>query len=216
MEVHEKTCQNQLRKLAQGLKYMHNHGFAHLDFKPDNVLCDKSGYDVWIMDFAQTAKLNKDKECRNLATGTKIYNSPEVCTLLFLFALTEQATKHFSFLQRHSNDSKFVINREKADVFALGMTLFTITTGINAKVLYQHCNGCHYTDENQGDVRNFRAERINTPIPKIVGYKNDKQKRGNKIQCWFKDYSIQRNWEDRFFPKLPKSDQFWSKQFFFC
>ena len=86
MMDHEDSCRKQAKQMAEGLKYMAKRGYAHLDFKPNNILCDEKGDNIWIMDFGQTKKLELDEDKNTKIFrkgrregGTPAYNSPEVC-----------------------------------------------------------------------------------------------------------------------------------------
>ena len=71
-----------------GLKYMHDCGYAHLDFKPDNVLCYSDGNHITVEDFGHTTKLDKDGNCSSFGGGTNNYNSPEASNNIVPFLLS--------------------------------------------------------------------------------------------------------------------------------
>jgi len=87
-------------QLASGLHHIHHLGIVHLDLKPSNILVDESGK-AKIMDFglAIESRLVLDRKIR----GTLQYMAPEV-------------------LKQDRVDSR-------ADLYALGMTLYETVTG---------------------------------------------------------------------------------------
>jgi eukaryotic-like serine/threonine-protein kinase len=69
-----------IRQAAEGLAYLHSHGWVHRDVKPDNFLVNSSG-DVKLIDFALATR-RKTGLARLLAgkskiQGTRSYMSPE-------------------------------------------------------------------------------------------------------------------------------------------
>ena len=61
---------------AQGLKYMHQMGWAHCDIKPNNILRNDKGH-VKVIDFGQACKIGTIKE---RIQGTPDYIAPEQVT----------------------------------------------------------------------------------------------------------------------------------------
>ena len=63
--------------MAEGLQHMHDNGFMHLDFKPENVLVTRNG-SVRLVDFdlAQPI-LEKPKKASKKNPGTPAYMAPE-------------------------------------------------------------------------------------------------------------------------------------------
>ena len=63
--------------MAEGLQHMHDNGFMHLDFKPENVLITRNG-SVRLVDFdlAQPI-LEKPKKASGKNPGTPAYMAPE-------------------------------------------------------------------------------------------------------------------------------------------
>jgi serine/threonine-protein kinase len=91
---------------AQGLKAMHQMGYAHCDIKPNNILRDDEGK-VKIIDFGQSCKIGTVKE---RIQGTPDYIAPE------------QVARRPISLQ--------------TDIFNLGATLYWALTGRNIPTLY--------------------------------------------------------------------------------
>jgi serine/threonine protein kinase/WD40 repeat protein len=87
-------------QVAQGLAYAHAHGVVHRDIKPSNLLLDTAGV-VWITDFG----LAKAEEDGLTATGD------------ILGTLRYMAPERF----RGEGDAR-------ADIYALGMTLYELLT----------------------------------------------------------------------------------------
>ena len=108
------------RKILIAVKYLHEKGIAHLDLKPENILLQfqfKFGKrkisEVKICDFGFAKnwdiKTNRSSLIKlnnfNKRIGTNEYRAPEIET------------------------SQSVISLEKADIWSLGVTLFTGVTG---------------------------------------------------------------------------------------
>jgi len=71
----ENDAANLIRRVLEGIDYMHRHGVVHRDLKPENLLCVSANV-IKIADFG----LSKDVESGNLQTscGTPSYVAPEV------------------------------------------------------------------------------------------------------------------------------------------
>ena len=91
---------------AQGLKYMHQMGWAHCDIKPNNILRNDKGL-VKVIDFGQACKIGTIKE---RIQGTPDYIAPEQ-------------------VNRKPID-------QRTDVFNLGATLYWNLTGKHIPTLY--------------------------------------------------------------------------------
>ena len=93
---------NVLIDMAIALEHVHDSGFMHLDFKPENVMVTRSG-NVRLVDFdlAQPKPENPKKLSKN--PGTPAYMSPE--------QLLRQPVDH------------------RADIFAYGVTAYELLTG---------------------------------------------------------------------------------------
>jgi serine/threonine-protein kinase len=94
--------QRLLLGMAAGLAHIHDRGFLHLDFKPENVLVPRS-YDPKIVDFDLAMKRPDEPERHLITSGTPAYWSPE-----------QIARQPFD---------------ERADVFAFGITAYEVVTG---------------------------------------------------------------------------------------
>lgn len=91
---------------AQGLRAMHNLGYAHCDIKPNNILRSDKGL-VKIIDFGQGCKIGTVKE---RIQGTPDYIAPE-----------QVARRPISV---------------QTDVFNLGATIYWALTGTNIPTMY--------------------------------------------------------------------------------
>jgi serine/threonine-protein kinase len=87
------------KQVAQGLLALHEHGYAHADIKPHNILLARGG-EVKIIDFGQSCPLGHIKE---RVQGTPDYIAPE---------------------QVHRG----VID-QRTDVYNLGATMYWVVTG---------------------------------------------------------------------------------------
>jgi eukaryotic-like serine/threonine-protein kinase len=88
--------------MAAGLAYIHERGFMHLDFKPENVLVTKSA-DPKIIDFDLTVLRPSEPKRVTKLSGTPAYLAPEQ-------------------IMREPVD-------ERADIFAFGLTAYEMVTG---------------------------------------------------------------------------------------
>lgn len=71
-------------QIARGMCYLHHHGIAHRDLKPQNVVVNKlvgSYYSVKLVDFGMSktkVAVSKSNTISKLGVGTTIYRAPEV------------------------------------------------------------------------------------------------------------------------------------------
>ena len=91
-----------IKIIADALRFLHNQGYAHLDFKPSNILLDKNGRPK-IADFGLCQHFEPGQYCREFF-GSPAFTSPEIV--------------------KHQNFDPF-----KADVWAFGVTVYYISTG---------------------------------------------------------------------------------------
>jgi WD40 repeat protein/serine/threonine protein kinase len=96
------------RQAAQGLAYAHSRGIVHRDIKPSNLLLDTSGV-VWITDFGLAKTEDDGLTQSGDIVGTLRYLAPECF--------------------RGSWDAR-------ADIYALGLTLYELLTFIPAHASY--------------------------------------------------------------------------------
>jgi serine/threonine protein kinase len=99
----ETLARTYFHQMVDAIEYLHTRGICHLDIKSDNVLLDEN-YCVKLSDFGLALELG-DKRCLKGVAGTTLYLSPEM---------------HL--------DLKY--DGYHADLFALGITLFTMVSGI--------------------------------------------------------------------------------------
>ena len=89
-------------QLIDAISYLHDKGYCHMDIKPDNILVDEN-FSMKLADLGFTSQIPKDcltKGC----VGTDVYYTPEM-------------------------HAKLPYNAYQADLFALGVTLFTMISG---------------------------------------------------------------------------------------
>lgn len=98
----EIIARSYFHQLIDAVEYLHEQGICHLDIKPDNILVDEN-YGLKLADFGVAMSIPKDCLLKGKA-GTLPYHAPEI-----------HANKSYSAYQ--------------ADLFALGITLFTMVTG---------------------------------------------------------------------------------------
>jgi serine/threonine protein kinase len=90
-------------QLLDAVGYAHSHGVIHRDLKPENVMVDPQGR-LKVLDFGIACEVQADSEQPGTVMGTVDYMAPEQYTA----ASTVD---------------------ERADVYALGMTLYEMLTG---------------------------------------------------------------------------------------
>ena len=98
----EKMCRHLFKQMLDGVRYVHEQGYAHRDLKLENILLDKN-YSVKLIDFGFASKLAGRDESGLMKTccGTPNYMAPEI----------------------HQNKK---YKGESVDVFALGVVLFAM------------------------------------------------------------------------------------------
>ncbi len=87
--------------MATGLEHVHESGFMHLDFKPENVLVTRNA-SVRLVDFDLSLPIPKSPKKLDKNPGTPAYMAPEQ-------------------LQREPVD-------QRADIFALGVSIYELLT----------------------------------------------------------------------------------------
>jgi eukaryotic-like serine/threonine-protein kinase len=93
---------NILIDMAVGLEHVHDSGFMHLDFKPENVIVSRNG-SVRLIDFDLAQPMPKQPKKMSRNPGTPAYMAPEQ-------------------LQRQPID-------QRVDIFAYGVSAYELLTG---------------------------------------------------------------------------------------
>src|SRR3990167_1876819 len=92
-------------QICLGVKMCHDHDIAHLDIKPDNILQSYTG-EFYLADFGGAKRINEENiDCLMI---TKVYASPEL---------------------RQIAAGEACIDPLAADIWSLGIVLFTMLTG---------------------------------------------------------------------------------------
>jgi len=91
-----------LTSMAAGLAHVHERGFLHLDFKPENILVPKT-YEAKLVDFDLAIPRPSKPRKASILSGTPLYLAPEQ-------------------LAREPVD-------ERADIFSFGVTAYEMLTG---------------------------------------------------------------------------------------
>ncbi|MBR89983.1 MAG: hypothetical protein CMO66_01740 [Verrucomicrobiales bacterium] len=87
--------------IADALEFIHDHGWMHLDFKPENIMVDLRGH-PYLIDFDTARKIPRRPKKYNLTSGTPSYMAPEQ-------------------LRGEPHD-------HRADIFAFGVTAYELLT----------------------------------------------------------------------------------------
>lgn len=95
---------NILIDMATGLEHVHESGFMHLDFKPENVLISRNA-SVRLVDFDLSLPIPKEPKKLSKNPGTPAYMAPEQ-------------------LAREPVD-------QRADIFAFGVSAYELLTNVN-------------------------------------------------------------------------------------
>lgn len=95
---------NILIDMATGLEHVHESGFMHLDFKPENVLVSRNA-SVRLVDFDLSLPIPKEPKKLSKNPGTPAYMAPEQ-------------------LAREPVD-------QRADIFAFGVSAYELLTNVN-------------------------------------------------------------------------------------
>lgn len=105
----EKVAAKLFRQMLQSVKYLHEHGIAHLDIKPENFVFAVEGddYSIKLIDFGLSQKLDPSRNDYP-PVGTARYKSPEMEDIM--------SVRNADTLM-------------KADAFSLGVVLYTMIVG---------------------------------------------------------------------------------------
>lgn len=82
-ELFKKICEEEvacetdaifyLRQILEGLKHMHSKNIIHLDIKPENIMLDRCGENIKIIDFGLARDLSTDSNVDYRMAGTVPY-----------------------------------------------------------------------------------------------------------------------------------------------
>jgi serine/threonine protein kinase len=123
------------RRVAEGLHALHQHGFAHADIKPNNILLTRND-GVKIIDFGQSCPLGHTKE---RVQGTPDYIAPEQ-------------------VLRHPID-------QRTDVYNLGATMYWVVTGKWFKTLINVAKPTAARIALESDRENAPPHEVNEHVP---------------------------------------------------
>eukprot|EP00878_Enallax_costatus_P019821 GHUV01020925.1.p1 GENE.GHUV01020925.1~~GHUV01020925.1.p1 ORF type:complete len:507 (+),score=117.83 GHUV01020925.1:233-1753(+) len=109
-----------LKQMASALEHMHKRGIVHLDLKPDNIYCSRDG-----------------------SEGFKLGDFG-LATLKAGHWRVQEGDSRYLPLELLNNDTKHL---DKADIFALGMTMYELATGSPLPA-----NGKRYQELREGKI----------------------------------------------------------------
>lgn len=112
LELTEKQCRAVVKELCDVLAFLHGKGIIHRDIKPSNILLAKDGH-IRLIDFDAARMPKEDLEQDTMQLGTRGYAPPEQ----YGFAQTD----------------------ERADIYALGVTVKQLLGDRAGKVRYRRC-----------------------------------------------------------------------------
>lgn len=107
----EKQCRAIIKELCEVLIYLHEKGVIHRDIKPSNILIAKDGH-IRLIDFDAARMPKDDREQDTIQLGTRGYAPPE----------------QYGFSQTD----------ERADIYALGVTVKQLLGGRAKKARYRN------------------------------------------------------------------------------
>ncbi len=122
-EDRERRILADVRPILSGLQHMHDMGFVHRDVKPSNMMIDR-GSRIKLTDLSIAARFGVGALPEYAFTGTPEYAAPE---------------------QIPNGDGMPILIDGRADLYAFGVTLYELLTGVNPYVgataeetLYNH------------------------------------------------------------------------------
>lgn len=141
------TIKNQL---LNAVNCLHNLNVVHRDIKPENIMINKDTLNIKMIDFGFAChkigdELPENIVCKNFL-GTRLYISPE----LYKYYVNEQVRRFAA--TKYKNFEKITWEMLIAsDIWALGMTLYTLMYRKNLIELYMEKNGL--SPNNYDDIR---------------------------------------------------------------
>lgn len=112
-----------VKKILQGLDFVHSRGIVHLDLKPGNIFLSLSN-EILIMDFGIAVLLEEQSIISGKAFGTPYFMSPEQINCSYLDA--------------------------RSDIYSIGIILYIMITGVHP---FEHAHKleqmikCHLSEE---------------------------------------------------------------------
>lgn len=106
----KKQCRTIIKELCEVLIYLHENGIIHRDIKPSNILIAKDGH-IRLIDFDAARVPKENREQDTVQLGTRGYAPPE----------------QYGFSQTD----------ERADIYALGVTIKQLLGGRAEKLRYR-------------------------------------------------------------------------------
>jgi serine/threonine protein kinase len=148
-----------LRRLLEGLAYLHSLGVVHKDIKDNNIIINPNTLEIYYIDYG-AACIKTDIVCLKRPKGTIPYMSPEIKS---------------AYLQRKSLPEENVWNIcKKSDVWSLGITFIYICFPYVNELINKHFReilrplGKNISDKK--DVINLFSEIIGSML--IINWEN--------------------------------------------
>lgn len=105
----EEILSNLAYQILKGLQFLHHHHHIHRDIKPSNILITNSGH-VKVSDFGIARSL-QSSSVADTFIGTLAYMSP----------------KRIQYIILYFSGDPYTYN---SDIWSVGLTLYTLTTGV--------------------------------------------------------------------------------------
>ncbi|KAJ3255396.1 hypothetical protein HK103_006315 [Boothiomyces macroporosus] len=105
-----KVARNYFQQLILGIEYLHEHGIAHRDIKPDNMLISKDGVvkiiDSWVTDDGKSPLITMEENCSvTLLEITQNDIDAAVKPLANLFTVLKAVSKLKNFASKKSEEN---------------------------------------------------------------------------------------------------------------
>lgn len=116
--IGEALCSTLMSQIVSAMEYLHAHGIAHRDLKPDNILCDFDDH-IKIIDFGVSHLFDKEGEDKREGSGHWVYDTAGT----WLFWSPEMVEGSQSTAEPAPYDAY------KADVWAAGICMWIMLFG---------------------------------------------------------------------------------------
>uniref|UniRef100_A0A7M5UTU5 Protein kinase domain-containing protein n=1 Tax=Clytia hemisphaerica TaxID=252671 RepID=A0A7M5UTU5_9CNID len=168
----EAECALYIKQVLQGLHHLHLQNIAHLELKPENIICvNRSNMDIKIIDFGLAKQLSHDKPIK-ITAGSPEFVAPEILS--------------FDPVSLNS------------DLWSVGVITYILLSGIspfigdddNDTLMNVSCGEYEYDDQAFGQITNDAKSFIDKLLV------SNPKKRGNVGRCLQHPW-INSNWQSK-------------------